>query len=403
MSINVLIASALLPGSHTDGLNLILREVLKYIPEDINVTVFGADNGYWDIPKVRIIRLQEPKKLIVPIDRIKNLISPLPAEYRRFYTEDFIRTFDSLKDGADVIWLFSSHMLPFINLTSSGVPIVLSLIDEPRIIEKQNFKAGGITSKIRSLVRLYKLEKTFSKYLPQVSALTFATKEDMVYVSRLQNKSKSPSLHVIHNGVELDLFRPSTKLAEKNIVAFSGVMNYRPNIDAACIIIDKIAPIVVKKIPNIQFKLIGRNPAKTIIESAMRFNQRFGQNYIIVTGKVSDMPSELKTSKVFICPMVNGTGIKNKLLEAMACGLPCLATSLATQGINTKEKISPIKVSEKPIILADYLIEYLMDYQKAKFDGIANRAFIEKHFQWCKTAEQYFSLIRDLAKNPLEN
>jgi glycosyltransferase involved in cell wall biosynthesis len=115
---------------------------------------------------------------------------------------------------------------------------------------------------------------------------------------------------------------------------------------------------------------------------------------VTVTGEVPDVAVWLAGSRAYACPMVSGTGIKNKLLEAMACGLPCVATPLALQGLRATDG-GHLLVGETAAELADHLVGLLADDGEARRLGRAAREYVLAEHDWAAIATAYERVYKE--------
>ncbi len=136
---------------------------------------------------------------------------------------------------------------------------------------------------------------------------------------------------VIPNGVDLSLFERTLSAGpRKPIAIFTGIMNYRPNIDTAINFAENIFPLVRKYNPQIEFHVVGMGPT----EEVLALERIEG---VKVLGMVPSMQPYLENASVFVCPMRLGAGIKNKILSAMAAELPIVATTMGVAGVEIKD------------------------------------------------------------------
>jgi len=187
---------------------------------------------------------------------------------------------------------------------------------------------------------------------------------------------------IIPNGVDHEYFSPLNR-QKKNDIVFTGNMGYPPNIDAARFIADEIFPLVLKQFPAATLLLAGANP-HTKIKALQASN-------ITVTGWLPDIRESYASSRIFIAPMRIGTGLQNKLLEAMAMELPCIISPLANQALGAIEN-EEILVGTSAEEYANHIIRLLQDVPFA--DNLAKKGhvFVKKVFSW----ENSTSLLEEL-------
>lgn len=134
------------------------------------------------------------------------------------------------------------------------------------------------------------------------------------------------NLLVVQNGVDQEYFDYRLPAAGSRSLIFTGVMGYQPNSDAAAYLAEEIFPKVRQRCGEARLLLVGADPP----EAVRRLAQQAG---VTVTGAVPDVRPYLRDSAVFVCPLRIGAGVKNKLLAAMAMGVPVVANSLSMSGI----------------------------------------------------------------------
>jgi sugar transferase (PEP-CTERM/EpsH1 system associated) len=125
----------------------------------------------------------------------------------------------------------------------------------------------------------------------------------------------------VRNGVDLDFFRSAGRAKSPGTMIFTGVMNYFPNVDAVTWFADAVLPRVRDAVPGARFVICGSDPAPRVRDLAARPG-------IVVTGAVEDTRPYLDEAELFVAPLRLARGIQNKLLEALAMGLPSVASSL---------------------------------------------------------------------------
>ncbi|MBT5402231.1 MAG: glycosyltransferase [Crocinitomicaceae bacterium] len=181
------------------------------------------------------------------------------------------------------------------------------------------------------------------------------------------------SIKVVPNGVDFDFFNPDQSPNQTFDLVFTGNMSYPPNVDGALFLVNEIMPIVWKKMPKAKVLIAGAKPT-TAITSLKCSN-------VVVSGWVDDIRESYSSSSVFIAPMRIGTGLQNKLLEAMSMGVPCITTAFANNALKAVNGES-ILIGNSKEFLAELVINLLNDSVLRKNLSIAGRAFIEANYSW---------------------
>lgn len=127
-------------------------------------------------------------------------------------------------------------------------------------------------------------------------------------------------------------------------ICFSGNMNYAPNIQAVLWFYNNVWKCKPSKFANFKFRVIGANPTSEILRLAVE------DNSLEVTGFVESVREEISKSKISVAPMQSGSGMQFKILEAMALGLPVVATKLALGDIRA--------IDRQHLLLAEDHLEY---------------------------------------------
>ena len=202
------------------------------------------------------------------------------------------------------------------------------------------------------------------------------------------------AVHVIPGGIEADRFAPRPQVErEAGRLVFHGVLDYAPNVAAARFLAREIVPLVRARRPHTELVIVGRSPAPQVHELDRLDGVR-------IEADVPDVADWLTSASVYVCPMLSGTGIKNKLLEAMANELPCVVTPLALRGISAMPG-RDVLVGENPDELTGNIIRLLDDDALARSVGASGRAYVIAEHDWSVIARSYETLYRRLADRTL--
>ena len=162
----------------------------------------------------------------------------------------------------------------------------------------------------------------------------------------LREKWSRKSVQLVSNIV--DVPGSNTPFALRRDYLFIGGFQHRPNTDAVLFFVQKIYPLVSEHLGNAKFYIIGRNPPPEIVALAT--------DKIIVAGLQRDVRPFFGSVKLSVAPLRFGAGVKGKINQSMACGVPVVATSLAIEGMELQDR-EDILVADKPEDFARALIE----------------------------------------------
>ena len=177
---------------------------------------------------------------------------------------------------------------------------------------------------------------------------------------------------VVANGVDTTFFHPLERDKEYDLV-FTGNMSYPPNIHSCEFLVNKILPLVLEKKPGLNVLVAGANPTMRV--QVLRSPQ------VEISGWVPDMREAYAQAKIFIAPMQLGTGLQNKLLEAMAMKIPCITSHLANQALNALPG-EEILIGDTPRDYADHIIMLLENPLLANSIAEKGYQFILKKYSW---------------------
>lgn len=190
---------------------------------------------------------------------------------------------------------------------------------------------------------------------------------------------------VIPNGVDTEFFRP--REAEKtHDLVFTGNMNYPPNIDSVRYLVHQVLPLVRARRPGTSLLISGVDPSAGVRELARN------DALITVSGRVPDIRTAYASARVFAAPMQIGTGLQNKLLEAMAMGMPCVTSALANNAVGAVPNES-ILIGSAPEDYAGHILRLLEDPSEHRRIADNGHRFVREHFSWEQSAEALDRLI----------
>jgi sugar transferase (PEP-CTERM/EpsH1 system associated) len=324
------------------------------------------------------------KIVVLPLHRfqvfrgaLNNIGKQYPFQTLLYQTPQMAQTIDHLleMDTYDLAHVQLARMAPYLEQKTT-IPRIIDLIDALSLNMKRRYDQD------RGLMRwVAYLEWRRMRHYEQAICRNY---DRILVVSQVDHQAIGavPNAVVNANGVSLKDFSFNSEHRDRYTLVFSGNMGYFPNINAVLWFVSRVWPTVKQAVPEARFYVVGDRPDKKI-------RQLSGSDpSIVITGFVPDISESLKQATVAVAPMQAGSGIQNKVLEAMACGVPVVATPYALGGIAATDG-DQLLVATEPAAFAASVVRLLQNPSLAgKLAGNARR-LVESRYTWTAT-------VRDL-------
>lgn len=193
-------------------------------------------------------------------------------------------------------------------------------------------------------------------------------------------------IQVVANGIDQAYFQPRPAAEKTCELLFCGNMAYPPNVDAACFLAEEILPLVHRHHPAARLLVAGTTPTARVRALARHPGVR-------VSGWLPDIRAAYAAARVFVAPMRRGTGLQNKLLEALAMQLPCVTTPLANNALGT-EPGRHLRLGESAAELAAAISGLLSDEAAAARLARAGHEFVRARYDWASATAPLLALLR---------
>lgn len=194
---------------------------------------------------------------------------------------------------------------------------------------------------------------------------------------------------VIPIAIDTDALKPVTRGRDSDHILYMGTMYWPPNIDGVSWFIHEVWPLIRAQRPNLIFDVVGARPPQEFLE----FNKL--DTGIHVTGYVKDTAPYLKKAGLMIVPLRAGGGMRVKILEALALGLPVVSTSLGCEGI-ALENGQHVLIADTPSEFARAILQLLDNHALADELGRNGRNLIETSYDYriaCSPLDKVYKKI----------
>jgi len=328
---------------------------------------------------------------------LRSLFSTQPYRVVKFCNKKFGSKVAQILDSTsfDLIWVNMLNMLDSIAPSKKRTAFLVCDQQNADIRVWRRFsRQGKLPARLFAALNLWKLQRFEKRVLEAVDLVVSVSDEDADFM-----RSRVPgfcSVITVPNGVDTDFFSPDPRdeKERKNIILFCGSLDITMNIDAARGFANDIFPSVRKKIPDAGFWIVGRKPDARI----RALSRREG---IEVYADVPDVRHYLRQAKIAVAPFRFGGGTKLKILEAMASGIPLLATRVGAQGVEATDW-KDIVIVQDMRRFAERTIHVMQDEKvRRKIAANARKLAVEK-YGWqgiCSNLERSLSGLIDAQKD----
>jgi sugar transferase (PEP-CTERM/EpsH1 system associated) len=351
---------------------------IQALSSHFRITLAALERGHVDQPAVQALRQWCEEVIVAPAGGASGLARGAVSLFGGgSVTEGYFksrRLLAAVREAAarepfDIALGYSSSTLPYLLNVPAGARI-MDLVD----VDSAKWGAYAASSSWpRSC--LYRAEARAVRRLEEravsVCDAVLLTSPAEVHALSLQSKKVIP----VSNGVDSEYFRPAERAAgAPQSLVFTGQMNYRPNVEGVCWFVRQVWSTLRRGWPALTFAIVGRNPAPVV----RRLAEVPG---VSVTGAVPDIRPYLAAATIAVAPLFIGRGIQNKVLEAMASGLPVVASPMAVEGLDVQVGADLLQ-ADTPEKWVERLGQLLSDEPGRRAMGQAARRIVQDRYIW---------------------
>lgn len=372
------------------GLHLVIHNILLGLIARHEVKAFVLDKSYglelsnYFLP-FRCYASDQPDHLLsVSGSPLKQV--PRVAQYYEVMPEKLAWLQRAVVSfNPDVVIGFGYDLAAYFGLLQGKIPRVLDIVDSEILFLWRQIRAGELT--VDAVKHLAAAVAAARLYLSRCDALVTVSKEDATNIQRY-----SGNLHTftINNGVNCDYFQPSAQVRKTaGRIIFTGSLNWPPNQAAVTWFLRHCWELVLQQYPDASLVVIGK-----LLTEDLRGEWEKYRN-VQVIGFVPDIREYILAAEVSIAPMVSGSGIKNKVLEAWALGQAVVATPLAVRGLKCEHETN-ILIAATARAFATEVLRLLNNSGLRQRLGANGRQNVLAHYSWADAVAQFEHVIRSV-------
>lgn len=317
------------------------------------------------------------------INCMAGLWSSKPLQVLYFQSAELQQQLDTLiaTHKYDAVHVQHLRMSPYLS-QRKDIPRILDLPDAFSLYweRRKTVKRGLLTTVFENIEQKRVLE--YEQILKEYDLSLVCSSEDLAY---LEKSHHSGNLRLLPNGVDMTTFYPRNHdYSHNKTILFTGNMDYAPNVDAVVYFTGTVLPLIRQKCPDAQFVIAGQRPVKKVLELA--------NEHVTVTGFVKELAVTYNSASVVVAPLRFGAGTQNKVLEAMAIGVPVVCSHIGFGGLGIRSGQGAIMQTD-PAAFAQSVIDLLSSEKLRRDVGTEGVNVIKTKFDWDIVAlklEQYF-------------
>ena len=311
------------------------------------------------------------------------LVSPLPVAVSRYRSARMQAKIEELTSGVRFDAIVCDFLFPSVNVPDLRGTILFQHNVEAMIWKRHTEQAPTRLRRLYLGLQHRRMEAFERDVCRRVRRVIAVSPGDAAIFA---HDYGSLDVHSIPTGVDVAFFGAPAPQAAAADILFLGTMDWLPNIDGVRWFVTDVLPLIHNRRPETTVAVVGRNPAREIINLATRDSR------ITVTGTVPDVRPWLRSAALSVVPLRIGGGTRLKIYEAMAARVPVVSTSIGAEGLDI-ENGTTIRIADTATDFADVCVQLLHD--AGERSRLADNAYtlVSTKYSWDAIAEAFARLL----------
>lgn len=343
---------------------------------------------------VKIIEDSGVNVTAVPITNIgggwnslKRIFQKYPLEISFFMDKRFRQIVNNIIEKKDIDIAFAFFMRTAEFLIDKPIKKVLIAEDCRTHFQYRSFKTSrNLKQKLVRAWEVYKLRRYEPQLVEKFDKVTLVSQDDIDF---MKEANPYANYDFLTNGTDTDFFTPNENFDSRKDILFAGKLNVWSNVMSSRILAEQIFPVIQKKLPGTKLKIVGASPTTQV--------RNLQSDNIEVIANVPDLRPYLQQGRVFVHSHFGGSGIQNKVLEAMASGIPVVTTPIGNQGIEAKQ-LEEVMIGKSIEELAAHVLRILEDDDLARKISENARQLMIKNHSWQSIFDKMDKIIDEICE-----
>ncbi len=398
---HILQISPQLPYPPDSGGRVAIYNILKHLSRqhDMTLATFVTEETEPYIsalePYCRRIIAVKHRTATTKTAMLLNMFTSMPYTISKYYSPEMAEQIAKAvhEDEVDLVHIDHLHMAQYVGALPQTMPAVLREHNvESTIMRRFAEQSVHPFIKLYANIQSRRLHQYEGQIASQFDRCVAVTEVDG---QTLRDMMPDTQVDVVPDGVDTDWFNPDALEIQVDPLRLvtTGDYGWAPTADGLMYFVQEIFPLIREKRPDITFSIVGRQPPDAI--------QNMNQG-IEILGRVEDVRPEIMRGAVFVAPTRIGSGIRLKILEAMALQRPVVSTSVGCEGIDAESE-THLLIADDPASFAASVIRLLEDEAfRTTMTGNAAR-LIEKKYTWHALARELSDTYEDIVRKRKDN
>jgi glycosyltransferase involved in cell wall biosynthesis/GT2 family glycosyltransferase len=310
-----------------------------------------------------------------------------PAKTRGFWSQSMSDTIEYFLDHEDydVVQIEYTHMAHFLPPPARHLLRVLVEHDVSFVsIARSRASAHGLVAHLGVWFEWMRMLRYEIAAVERADLVLTMSDADRAVLGRFVD---TRGVVTVPNGVDCVRFPFAPDGRDQGSILFVGFFRHEPNVEAAQYFCRAVLPLVRRDLADVRFRVVGAYPPEVVRQLAR-------DPGVEVTGRVEDIGAYYRASAVFVAPVLQGSGTRLKILEAMASGCPVVSTTIGAEGLGATDGLE-LLIGDTPEAMARAIVGLLRDPAASTALAARSRRFVEAHFDWDAIAARLLAAYRD--------